>query len=162
MEAIYGLIGSDADTIVWWQMSNRAILIFLVALTLVRFGGKRIFGKRTSFDIVLGVILGSILSRALTANARFFPTIAAAATLVLLHMLFAAIAFRIRRFGHLIKGKEIQLVEEGEIRWDAMKKGRITRHDLTEALRISGSTPNYKGVKSAYLERSWDISVIKE
>jgi uncharacterized membrane protein YcaP (DUF421 family) len=155
------LIGTDADTILWWQMSIRATLIFIYALLLVRFGGKRVFGKNTSFDIVLGVILGSILSRALTGNAKFLPTLAAAATLVFIHMLLAKLAFRSKRIGHLIKGVETLLVKDGKMQWDAMEKSSITEHDLKEALRSSGSTMDVSKVKAAYLERSGKVSVIK-
>jgi uncharacterized membrane protein YcaP (DUF421 family) len=162
MDGIHNLIGSNAETITWWQMSIRAIFIFFSGLVLVRFGGKRIFGKNASFDIVLGVILGSILSRALTANARFFPTLAAAATLVLLHMLLAKIAFRNKTFGHLVKGMEDRLVVDGAIDWKTMKKTNITEHDLREAARLKGSVMGLEKVREAFLERSGDISVIKK
>jgi uncharacterized membrane protein YcaP (DUF421 family) len=159
-DTIHLLIGSDAETILWWQMSIRAVFIFISALVLIRLGPTRIFGKNTSFDIVLGVILGSILSRALTANARFFPTLAAAATLVLLHALLAKISFWKRAIGHTIKGVEVKLVEDGEILWEGMKKTSTTRHDLLEALRTKGTEPDVSKVKAAYLERSGKISVI--
>ncbi|MDY0044241.1 MAG: hypothetical protein RBS82_06185, partial [Syntrophales bacterium] len=130
MDWLYLFIGSDSDTIVWWQMSIRAALIFFYGILLVRYGGKRIFGKNTSFDIVQGVILGSILSRALTGNARFLPTIAAATVLVLLHRILALAAFKSSKNGHLIKGTEDMLVENGNILWDQMKKNSITKHVL--------------------------------
>lgn len=162
MDSIHYFIGSDADTITWWQMSIRAIFIFFSALILVRFGGKRVFGKNTSFDIVLGVILGSILSRALTGNAKFFPTLAAALTLVVLHMVLAKIAFRSKKIGHLVKGTESQLMANGEIDWEMMKKVDITPHDLMEAARIKGSVMGIDKVKAAFLERSGDVSIIKK
>ncbi len=157
---LHWAIGADATSITWWQMSIRAILIFTYGLVLVRCGGKRTFGKNTSFDIVVAVILGSILSRALTANARFLPTMAAATVLVLLHKFMAAAAFRFHRLGHLIKGTEVQLVKDGEILWRPMKKNSVTEHDLKEALRLGGKILTVGGVKAAYLERSGSISVI--
>jgi len=159
---IHDFIGSDAGTITWWQMSIRAILIFASALILIRFSRKRVFGKNTSFDIVLGVILGSILSRALTGNARFFPTLAAAITLVALHMLLSRLAFRNRWLGHLVKGTDNQLGKEEEIQWEAMKRSSIIQHDLQEAARIKGSVMDLDKVRAAFIERSGDISVIKK
>ncbi len=161
MDWLHFFIGSDADTIVWWQMSIRAVLIFFYGLLLVRYAGKRVFGKNTSFDIVVGVILGSILSRALTANARFVPTLAAATVLVLLHKLLAAAAFRSPRLGHFLKGQEDQLVENGKILWRPMKKNSITEHDLREASRSSGGVGDITKIKAAYIERSGSISVIE-
>lgn len=159
---VHDFIGADAGSITWWQMSIRAVLIFFSALILIRFSGKRVFGKNTSFDIVLGVILGSILSRALTGNARFFPTLAAAISLVVLHMLLSRLSFRNRWLGHLVKGTENQLVKDGEIQWEAMKKSSITRHDLQEAIRINGSFTDLENVREAFLERNGEISIIEK
>lgn len=156
------IIGTNAENLLWWQMCIRAILIFSYALFLVRLGSTRVFGKSTSFDIVLAVILGSILSRALTGNARFFPTIAASTVLVSLHYVLSKLALRSKRFGHLIKGVEIQLIENGRILLDALKKADMTEHDLKEALRSNGGTDDVRNVKAAYLERSGTLSVLKE
>ena len=161
-EWLHFLIGSNPETILWWQMVVRAIFIFFVALILVRFGGKRIFGKNTSFDIVLGVILGSILSRALTANAKFVPTICAATALVLLHMLLAKISFYSRIVGFIIKGSEDKLIDSGEIMWRAMAKNSLTKNDLMEALRVGGGTDQSDKVRAAFIERSGQVSVIKK
>ncbi len=154
-------IGSDPRTILWWQMCIRGILIFFWALLMVRIGGKRIFGKFTGFDIVLSVILGSILSRALTGNARFIPTIAAASTITLLHIVLANISFYTKVLGHIIKGNETLLIKDGEILWENMRKANVTEHDLREELRLNASRETFEGIKSAYLERSGSISFIK-
>lgn len=160
MDALHAVIGSDSDTILWWQMVIRGVLIFFYTLLLVRVGNRRVFGKNTSFDIVLGVILGSIMSRALTANAPFVPTLAAATSLVLLHWLLAVIAQHSTAFGHLIKGTEILLVKDGQIQEGALKKTNLTEHDLVESLRANGGTEDVESVKAAYLERNGEISVI--
>lgn len=73
VDAANVVIGTDSDTITWWQMCTRAIIVFFYLLFLIRVGSRRIFGKNTSFDIVIGVMLGSILGCALTANSQFLP-----------------------------------------------------------------------------------------
>jgi uncharacterized membrane protein YcaP (DUF421 family) len=162
VDGIHVIIGSDSDTITWWQMSIRAIGVFFYLLLLIRFGSERIFGKNTSFDIVVSVVLGSSLSRALTGNASFFPTLAASAALVLLHMLLAKAAFKSKRLGHLLKGKEVQLIDSGKFLWDGLRRTSITEHDVLEGLRSSGGITDIEQVKAAYLERSGKISVIKK
>lgn len=87
------LFGIHDETLTWWQMSFRAVGVFFAALLIIRIGNHRIFGKNTAFDIVLGVIYGSVLSRAITGNAPFWPTIAAAFTLVMLHKGLASLAY---------------------------------------------------------------------
>ena len=153
------IVGSSTHTMLWWQMMIRAILIFLVTLVFVRFGGKRVFGKNTSFDIVLSVILGSNMSRALTGNAPFLPTIAASVAIVVLHMVLARVSFYNRAIGHLVKGNEDKLVASGNILWDKMKRNNITAHDLMEALRTRG-IDRVERVEAAYIERGGQISVI--
>lgn len=161
MDYLDRIIGSDAESILWWQMVIRGVLIFLYTLVLVRFGGRRIFGKNTGFDIVLGVILGSIMSRALTANAKFLPTIAAATTLVLLHQLLAMTSRHFRPLGKLVKGTEVRLIAEGRILRENLRKVNLTEKDLAELLRLNGGTAEVDGVQAAYLERNGDVSVIR-
>jgi hypothetical protein len=83
--AIREVIGPDPVAINWWQMVIRGILIFMFSLMLARMGDNRIFGKSTTFDIVISIILGSLLSRAITGNAPFLPTVITTAALVMLH-----------------------------------------------------------------------------
>ena len=102
------------------------------------------------------------MSRALTGNARFFPTLAAGTALVLLHWLLAELANYSRTLGHLIKGTEVLLVQGGKIQQEALRKTNMTEHDLMEALRSNGGTTNLESVKAAYLERSGNVSVVSQ
>jgi uncharacterized membrane protein YcaP (DUF421 family) len=155
------LFGIHDKTLTWWQMSFRAIGVFFAALIIIRIGYHRIFGKNTAFDIILGIIYGSVLSRAITGNAPFWPTIAAALTLVLLHKSLAILAFHTNiGIGNLIKGKPSLLVKDGELKWEEMKNNSVTENDILEALRNSGHQPEINNIKYAYLERSGEISII--
>lgn len=156
-------LGIDSTDLNWWQMSIRAIIVFIVALVIVRVGNNRIFGKHTAFDIVLGVIYGSVLSRAITGNSPFFPTLVAALVLVLLHRFLAVIAFHTNfGFGNWIKGEPSILIKDGEIQWDALRKNSITVNDLKESVRKSGCEGDLEKINMAYLERSGDISIIQK
>jgi uncharacterized membrane protein YcaP (DUF421 family) len=159
MEILYDLIGKNQSSIEWWQMAIRAFIVFVLTLAMVRMGATRIFGRNSAFDIVLGIVLGSVLSRAITANSPFFPTIIAAIVLILLHILFARISMASHKFGWIVKGKQNPLVINGEIQPDQMKKCKITENDLLESLRIKGKD-DLQTVRDAFLERSGEISII--
>lgn len=161
MEDFYAVIGKDSDIITWWQMGIRALLVFFITLLMIRLGATRVFGRNSAFDIVLGIILGSILSRAITGNSPFVPTVLAAIFLTGLHMGLASLAFSNSRLGWLIKGREKKLLENGAVKNEAMKACKITMNDLEEAVRHKGGD-KIEQVKYAYLERSGDISVILE
>lgn len=159
METLEVFIGSDADTILWWQVMIRAAIVFFLSLIMVRFGGKRIFGKHTAFDIVLGIVLGSILGRTITGNAPFLTSIVAAFTLVFLHWLIAFTSMKWDFFGVLVKGHFQILIKDGEIQWDNMKKNNISERDLHEAIRMEGNGAKVDDIETAYYERSGDISI---
>lgn len=159
MELLYDLIGESQNSIDWWQMAIRAFIVFILTLIMVRMGATRIFGRNSAFDIVMGVILGSVLSRAITGNSPFIPTIIAAAFLIILHMLFAFLSLENHKIGWLVKGKESCLIRDGKMQTDQMMRCQITENDLLESLRIKGKK-DISLVKHAYLERSGEISII--
>ena len=142
------------------QMSLRAIIVFVLAIAMIRIGNKRFMGKNAALDVLLGIVFGSMVSRAITGNAPFLPTLVASFVLILLHWVASAIAFRSQGFGTLVKGHDSTLVRDGEIQWEAMRKAHLTEHDLLEAIRNSGKQPDVREVASAHLERNGDISVI--
>lgn len=155
------LLGLEAEDLTITQMALRAVIVYVTALLMARLGEKRFLGKSTAFDVILGIILGSVVSRAITGSSSFFPTLAAGFVLVGLHWLFAVIAFRSDQFGTLIKGSPRTLVENGQVLWNAMQKSNISRNDLMGALRSQARVSDVGQVQMACLERSGDISVIK-
>ena len=158
-EAIRDIIGPDSNAIAWWQMVIRGIITFIFTLMLVRAGNKRIFGQTAALDIVLGIILGSILSRAITGNAPFFGALATSGVMVAFHWLLAKWACY-SKIGQLVKGNVQQLVKNGEIQRAEMNKQQITENDLYEAMRLNGKTLKLEEVEAAFLERSGSISII--
>ena len=160
MEQFYDLIGQDGGDITWWQMSIRAGLVFVFGLVLVRAAGKRVFGKWTAIDIVLSIVIGSNLSRTLTGAAPFVETLIATCVLVGLHSLLIAAGVRWPALGHLLKGRGVRLISDGEVDHRALRRHGIGEHDLEEALREAG-TDDVSAVREAYLERNGDISVLK-
>ncbi|HEX8176503.1 MAG TPA: YetF domain-containing protein [Pyrinomonadaceae bacterium] len=142
------------------QMSLRAVVVFILAIAMLRIGNKRFMGKSTALDVMLGIVFGSMVSRAITGNAPFFPTLTASLVLVLLHWILAAIAFRFHGFGSLVKGRDTLLVRDGEPQQEEMRKSHVTEEDLKEALRAKGKSPEIKEIKAAHLERNGDISLI--
>jgi uncharacterized membrane protein YcaP (DUF421 family) len=161
-DALQVLLGLwlDEKEINVWQMALRAIVVYGVTLLIVRLGKKRFMGRATAFDVILGIMLGSIASRAVTGNTPFFPALAAAATLVAMHWLLTLIAVRWHGFGTVVKGHPRLLVKDGEIDWETMRRTHITEHDLEEDLR-GKSMSDVRQVAEARLERSGQVSILK-
>lgn len=143
------------------QVSLRAFAIYLGGLAILRVGKNRFLGKFTAFDLILGFVLGGILSRAINGSSPLFPTLVAASLLVGLHSVLARTAFHSRRFGEAVKGMPELLVKDGEIVWEGMRRKSLSERDLEEALRLKASLENCDQVKEAWFERNGDISVIR-
>lgn len=158
--AIDASLGLDEDELEARHMALRAVVVFIFSVVIVRLGKKRFIGENTAFDVILGVMLGSIISRAITGQSPFFPTLTAAVVIVALHWFFSQIAVRWDAFGMLIKGSTRVLVQDGTVDWKAMKRGNISENDLLEALRLKARISDWRKVKEARLERNGEISVI--
>lgn len=160
MDTLHAVIGVEGQSVDGLQMAARATLIFILGLLLVRFAATRAFGKWSALDIILAVIVGSNLSRALTGNAPFVATLAATTLLVLLHGVLAAAAARWSWLSALTKGASVRLIKDGVVDEKAMRRAGIGQGDLRMALRAAGHD-DLQGVKSASLERNGDINIIE-
>jgi uncharacterized membrane protein YcaP (DUF421 family) len=143
------------------QISLRGIIVFVATLIMVRLGHKRSLARKTAFDAVLIVILASVLSRAINGNSPFFATLGGGLIIVVVHRLFALAAYQWHWFGILIKGQPELIVEDGKLIVRAMRGNYISRRDLEEDMRLDAKTDDLSKVRSAWIERSGDISFIK-
>lgn len=160
--AINELLGLHASshTITALQMAVRAVLVFCVALALLRLAGKRTFGSSSPFDVVIQVIFGAVLSRAVVAASPLGGTLAACAVLVLLHRLLAWAAHRSHFVGRIIKGTSYVLVQDGRIQYRNLRHNNLSRRDLLQGIREAAETENLAEVQTARLERDGRISVV--
>lgn len=159
-EAVRTALGLGADDFGPVQMPLRAAVVYLSALVMVRMGEKRFFGKNTAFDLILGIIFGSVVSRAINGSAALVPTLLAGATLIGLHWALAVVSFRFSRFGTLVKGRPRTLVRDGTILRDAMRRSHLSDDDLETALREEARLKDVSRVQEARLERSGNVSVL--
>ena len=143
------------------QIAVRCIFIFLVGLALVRVGDRRALSEKTGFDALFVVLLGSVLSRAINGTGPFWITIGAGLVLMIIHRVFAFGACRSHLFGKLIKGRDVTLIRDGKIDWNAMNHSLVSQHDLEEDLRLDAKVEDVSKIRVARLERSGDISFIK-
>jgi uncharacterized membrane protein YcaP (DUF421 family) len=152
----------DPKDLTFVQISVRGIIVFLATLAMVRLGHKRSLSHKTPFDAVLLVILASVLSRAINGSAAFFATIGGGVVLVVLHRVFAHLAYYSHGFGILVKGRPDTIVRDGECDSDMMRRNHVSIHDLEEDLRLHAHIDDLSKVRLARVERSGDISFIKK
>src|SRR5262245_52460723 len=151
---------SNAGDLGTGQIVLRAIVVFLVWLIVVRLADRRLLGKYSAFDVVLAVMLGSVLSRAINGSAPLWGTFAAAAVLVALHWILTFLSFHSHAFGVLVKGHPRTLIVDGRVHDDELRRNLITIRDLEEMLRLHGRISEPSRARLAMLERNGQISAI--
>ena len=143
------------------HMAWRTLIVFCFAIILSRVADRRFLGRSASYDFMLGVILGSVLSRGINGQAQFFPTLGASLLLVLLHRAVGTLAFHSHHFSRLVKGSERVLIREGQIIEKELSRSHITYDDLCENIRLQTQSSEIVDIAEARLERNGSISVVK-
>jgi uncharacterized membrane protein YcaP (DUF421 family) len=141
------------------QTMIRGVFIYLVVLAIIRVGKSRSIGRISPLDVLLGFILGSLVSRGITGHASLSGTAGASAALVAVHWLLTLLACRSHSFGNLVKGHADLIVENGHPRTEHLLKHHISKHDLDEFIRNKGIDDISK-VRSAYKERNGEVSIL--
>ncbi len=142
------------------QVAARAAVVYVLGLLLVRVGKSRFHGRPSAIDVVLGFMLGSLLSRGITGSASISETLIAASVLVAMHWVATAAACRSHAIGSLVKGRAKLVVEDGCLIRENMLSSHISEHDIFEAMRLGANVNDLKLVKAAYKERSGLISIV--
>ena len=143
------------------QMSVRAFVMFFITLALIRFGGLRIFGKKTAFDNVLVIMLGAVLARGVVGASPFLSTIAGGAVMVIIHRILGWLAMKYTWVGKIVKGIHRSLYKNGEFNLKNMQMTQISKDDLKEGLRLEINSDNFDNVKEALIEKNGQISIVK-
>jgi len=151
--------GKDLNSL---QMICRAIVTFCLTLAFLRIAGVRTFGKKSAFDNVIIIMLGSIFSRVVVGASPFIPTTLACLAFVLVHSLLGWLAFHSDTIGRWIKGEKSLLYSNGTEQEKNMRTARISRKDLLEAVRKELHHTDLQQVAEIYIERSGELSVIKK
>lgn len=161
MQTIYELFGqgTNLNTL---QMTLRAIIIFFIALTLIRYTGMRLFGIQSAFEICVTIILGAILARAIVGASPFIPTIVASSVLVIVHKIIAAISVNNKKISHLFKGIPYSLYKDGKLNDENLRKCLLSFGDIMEEVRLNLHQNSLDNIEEIFMERTGKISMIKK
>jgi uncharacterized membrane protein YcaP (DUF421 family) len=153
------LVGPDEGTPTTAQFCARALLLFFYGLLCIRIAGRRTFSNLSPLDIIVAIVVGSNISRAMTGKAPFVPALIATLLVVVLHRLVAMATVRSNVLAKFVKGTATVVVREGVIDRDAMRSHQLSDDDLLEGLRME-QTPSVEKVALATVERGGKISVV--
>lgn len=147
-----------------WSDILRILLVgaasYTTLVAVLRVSGKRTLGQLNVFDFVVTVALGSTLATILlSSDVSWSEGVTALALLAALQLLVAWISARWPRARGFFTSEPALLLEDGEIRWDALRRNRLTESELRQAVRMQG-TGDLSRVRAVVLETNGKLSVI--
>jgi len=143
-----------------YQVIMRAVLIYLAGYLILRVGSNRFVGRNTPYDIILGFIFGSTLSRAINSNSPLFVTIIAAVVLVFLHWLFVSAAYYSKIVNRVLNGKARVLIKDGVPQQRNLRRSKVSQALLEENMRLEAGVDALDQIGEAYMERSGKMSIL--
>ena len=144
------------------QMGIRSFLMFFIALGLIRFGGMRIFGKKTAFDYIIIILMGAVLARGIVGASPFLSTVVASAVMIIIHKILALLSMRFTSVGKIVKGVHRTLYKDGKKVIKSMRREAISDDDLLESVRTEINQDSFEQVKEIKIEKNGKLSVIKK
>lgn len=139
---------------------GRTGILWLTALVIFRFMGKRTLGKMGPFDYAVMIMIGEAVAIGMEdIKVPLANAIAITLALGLLQWLLTYLNARFRWLERLTQGVSTPVVVQGRVQEQALRRERMSHADLMMELR-QNDTP-LKDVKEARLEPTGKISVIK-
>jgi uncharacterized membrane protein YcaP (DUF421 family) len=137
----------------------RTLFSYFFLLILVRLMGKRELGKLSVFDVVISIMLAEMAALAIEdvdkpALRFYLPML----LIALLEVAFAYVSLKSKKFRDTVDGSADLIIENGQIREQAMRRNRLNMDDLMVHLRQK-DVKNIADVEFAVLEPTGQMSV---
>ncbi|MGQ7277975.1 DUF421 domain-containing protein [Brevibacillus thermoruber] len=137
----------------------RTLFSYFFLLVLLRLMGKRELGKLSVFDVVISIMLAEMAVLAIEEiDKRAFLFYIPMLLIGLLEVGMAYLSLKNKKFRDVVDGSADLIIENGQIREDAMRRNRLTFDDLMVHLRQK-NIKNLADVEFAVLEPTGQMSV---
>lgn len=138
----------------------RAVVLYAVAIFLIRLMGKRQIGELQPSELVITMLISEIASLPMQDNSiPMLNAIVALFILVSLEILTSALSLKFHKIRTVMQGHPVIIIRNGEIDVQALKKLRISLNDLLSALRQK-DVFEISQVSYAIFETNGKISVL--
>ena len=147
----------------------RTVFGYLVLHQLFRHAGKRTVtnvgsaGNRSGIDLMLALLVGDLIDDLLWAEVPASQFVAAAGTLVLVHVALALLRSRSDPLWRVVEGIPARVLAHGEPVAAGIRGERINPKALDALLRAQGIGPERRAeVRAGYVENTGPLSVLLE
>ncbi|HXO22441.1 MAG TPA: YetF domain-containing protein [Thermoanaerobaculia bacterium] len=117
----------------------RTVAVYFFLVLALRLAGKRELAQLNPFDLVVLLVLSNAVQNAIIGNDNSLAGgMLGAVTLLVVNYFVVRFLYSRQRIDHFIEGDEDLLVQNGEIRFDRLKKELIRPAQLEAAARKQG------------------------
>jgi len=141
--------------------AERASLVYVFVLFVIRLLGKRSVGAFGAFDLLVALMLGEVVDEIVFGDVSLAKGFVAITIIGLWHFANGWAAYKSKFIDWLTESRACVLVEHGEIKRDHLASERLNEEELWTALREEG-IEDIKEVKLAMLETDGKVSIIQE
>jgi uncharacterized membrane protein YcaP (DUF421 family) len=143
------------------QTALRATAVYFFVLVVVRLLGKREVGNITAFDFLVALMIGEMVDEAILGSATLTKEFVAIGTVAAWHFLNSWASYKSGLVDRITGAEPTVLVENGQIKRDALAHERMNEDELWTELRQQ-SIEDLGEVKRATLEPTGQVSVLKQ
>jgi uncharacterized membrane protein YcaP (DUF421 family) len=147
----------------WMEIGRfliKPVAIYLAALTVVRFMGKRALGQLSLFDLVIMAGIGDVIVVVgLEQRVSFQKGLVILGLIGGLELFLSIISYRSRFFARLFEGQPTILIKDGTLLEGNLAKEHLSLADLRQELRKLG-VAKISQVSQAIFEACGKFSVI--
>jgi uncharacterized membrane protein YcaP (DUF421 family) len=143
-----------------WEVVVRAAAIYVFLQLLLRIAGRKELGEWGISDVALLFLITIAVRNSIVANdTSLTSAMIGLATIVALDWLVSHLCSRSTRLADVIEGPVRQLVRDGQLLREAMRRTRVSEDDLLARVREKGKR-TLEEIQDAFLERSGKITII--
>ncbi len=137
----------------------RAVILFFVAVAMMRIMGKRQISQLQPFELVIAIMIADLATIPMAdVGIPLLYGILPMLTLMMLHSMLALISMKSQRLRNILSGVPSVLIRKGVVQQAELRRNCYDLNDLLEELRACGvMTP--VDVETAILETSGKMSV---
>lgn len=115
----------------------KPIILFIIAVALIRFTGRRSISQMTIGQTVMMISIGAIIVEPF-ADKDIIKTIIASVIFVVLLIIFEVCSFYSKGFKKLAVGEKVIIIRKGTFDERELKRMRITKEEIMSRLRQEG------------------------
>lgn len=147
-------------SIPWWEFIIRGVVVYFFLIFILRVTGKRQTGQLAPFDLVLLLVLSNAVQNAMNGGDNsVLGGMISAVTLIACNSLVGYATSQNKKLEAFVEGRPLRIIHNGTLYTDAMKRARLTHHELMAALRANGCA-GIEAVHCAELENNGQITVV--